>query len=126
MCVLDRILKFIIVGTLALFLVQAVIGVLARVLESALHDLLAALGTASGFIGSVLGAVVLLGFLIGLLIRSAQFIANRDPRVARDRAARDRAVRQRVRRSAEDVPPVECHAEVLDDPDPAIGEEERY
>lgn len=122
---LDRFLKLIIAGTLALFFVQAAIGVLARVLESALHDLLAALGTVGGFIGSVLGAVVVLGFLIGLLVRAAQFIANRDPRAARERAARDRAARQRVRRPAEGVPPVESHAEVLDDPDPAIGEEER-
>jgi hypothetical protein len=59
------------------------------------------------------------------LVRGVQFVANRDPRAARERASRDRAVRQRVRRPAEGVPAVESRAEVLDDPDPAIGEEER-
>lgn len=122
---LDRFLKIIIFGTLVLFFVQAVIGVLARVLEAALHDLLAALGTVGDFISSVLGVLVALGFLIGLLVRLAQFIANRDPRAARERATRDRAVRQRIRRPAEGVPPVESRAEVLHDPDPAIGEEDR-
>lgn len=122
---LDRFLKVIIAGTLALFFVQAVIGVLARVVQAALRDLLGVLGTVGGLIGYVLGAVIVVGFLIGLLVRATKFIANRDPRAARERETRDRAVRQRARRPAEGVPPAESHAEVLDDPDPAIGEEER-
>ena len=120
----DRFLKLIIAGTLALFFVQAVIGVLARVLEAALHALLTTLGTVGGFIGYALGVVVVVGFLMGLLVRAAQFFANRDPRAARERVTRDRAVRQRVRRPAEGVPPVENRADVRDDPDPAIGEQE--
>lgn len=123
---LDRFLKLIIVGTLVLFFVQAVIGVLARVLEAALQALLAMLGTVGSFISYVLRIVLVMGFLIGLLVRAGKFIANRDPRAARERETRGRAVRQRVRRPAEGVPPVESHAEVLEDPDPAIGEEERH
>jgi uncharacterized membrane protein len=122
---LDRFLKLIIAGTLALFFFQAVIGVLARAFHAGLRELLGALGTVGGFIGYVLGVVIVVGFLIGLLVRATQLIANRDPRAARERATRDRAVLQRVRRPAEGVPPAESHAEVLDDPDPAIGDEER-
>lgn len=122
---LDRILKLIVTLTLLLFLIQAVIGVLARVLESLLRESLSAIGSVGGLLGHTLIALLVACFAIGLLVRGAQFIANRDPRAARERATRDRAVRQRVRRPAEGVPPVETRAEVLDDPDPAIGEEER-
>jgi hypothetical protein len=122
---LDRILKLIVTLTLFLFLVQAVIGVLARVLEAALRGFFGHLGSVGGFLGEAAVALAVMCFVIGLVVRGAQFVANRDPRVARERAARDRAVRQRGRRPAEGVPPVESRAEVLDDPDPAIGEEER-
>lgn len=122
---LDRLLKLIVTLTLLLFLVQAVIGVLARVLEATLHGFMASLGAAGGFIGQAMVVLAVACFVIGLVVRGAQFIANRNPRSARERATRDRAVRHRARRPAEGVPPVESHAEVLDDPDPAIGEEER-
>ena len=123
---LDRFLKLMVTLTLLLFLVHAVIGVFARGLTA----LLATLGASVAHAGSVPGDLVVafLGvcFIVGLAVRTVQFIANRDPRTARERATRDRSVRQRVRRPAEGVPPVESHAEVLDDPDPAIGEEERH
>jgi hypothetical protein len=123
---LDRVLKLIVTLTLLLFLMQAVIGVLAR----ALTALLATLATTFSHTGSILRGLVTaflgVSFVVGLALRTVQFITNRDPRAARERAARDRAVRQRVRRPAEGVPPVESYAEVLDDPDPAIGEEERH
>lgn len=122
---LDRILKLIVTLTLLLFLIQAVIGVLTRVLEATLHGLLASVGSVGGFFGHALLALAVLCFLIGLLVRSVHFFASRDPRAARERSARDRAVRQRARRPAEGVPPVESGAEVLDDPDPGLGEEER-
>src|SRR5262245_40565552 len=122
---LGRILKLIVTLTLLLFLIQAVIGVLARVLESMLRESLSAIGSVGGLLGHALVELLVACFATGLVVRGAQFIANRDPRVARERTARDRAVRQRVRRPAEGVPPVESRAEVLDDTDPAIGEEER-
>ena len=122
---LDRILKLVVTLTLVLFLAQAVIGVLARVLESALRASLSVVGSVGGYFGSALAAPVIACFALGLLTRGIQFIANRDQRTARERAMRDRAVRQRARRPAENVPPIGSHTQVLDDPDPAIGEEER-
>lgn len=122
---LDRLLKLIVTLTLLLFLVQVVIGVLVRVLEATLRGFMASLGAAGGFIVQAMVVLVVACFVMGLVVRGAQFIANRDPRAARERATSDRAVRHRARRPAEGVPPVESRAEVLDDPDPAIGEEER-
>jgi uncharacterized membrane protein len=122
---LDRFLKLIVTLTLLLFLIQAVIGVLARVFEAAMRGLLGYLGILGGFLGHAVVATAVLFFAIGLVVRGVRFVANRDPRAARERAARDRAVRRRVRRPADGVPPVEGRAEVLDDSDPAIGEEER-
>jgi hypothetical protein len=121
---LDRLLKLIVTLTLLLFLIQAVIGVLVRVLETALRGFVGHLASVGRSLGETLIALAVMCFVIGLVVRGAQFVANRDPRAARERAARDRAVRQRVRRPAEGVPPEESRAEVLDDPDPAIGEEE--
>ena len=123
---LDRLLKLTVVLTLALFLVQAVTGLLIRVVEGTLTQVAGAFGRTGGAVGGVLFAVAGVAFLVGALVRGVRFLGNHDPKVARERAARDRAVRQRVRRPAEGVPPVESHAEVLEDPDPAIGEEERY
>lgn len=122
---LDRILKLIVTLTLLLFLIQAVVGVLARVLEAALRGFFGRLGSVGGFLGEAAVVLTVMCFVVGLVVRGAQFVANRDPRATRERAARDRAVRQRVRRPAEGVPPDESRAEVLDDRDPAIGEEER-
>ena len=122
---LDRLLKLIVTLTLLLFLVQVVIGVLVRVLEATLRGFMASLGAAGGFIVQAMVVLVVACFVMGLVVRGAQFIANRDPRAARERATSDRAVRHRARRPAEGVPPVESRAEVLDDPDPAIGKEER-
>lgn len=120
---LDRFLKLIIAGTLALFFIQAVIGVLARVVEAALHGVLSTLGTVGGFLGQVIAAVAVFGFLIGLMVRSMRFLGNRDPRSARERASRDRAARQRVRRPAEGVPPINHRDDHLRDPDPAVNED---
>lgn len=122
---LDRFLKLIVTLTLLLFLIQAVIGVVARVLEASLRGFFGYRGTLGGFLGHAVVTLVILFFAIGLVVRGVRLIANRDPRAARDRAGRDRAVHQRVRRPAEGVPPDESRVEVLDDPDPAIGEEER-
>ena len=119
---LDRFLKLIVTLTLALFLVQAVIGVVVRALEGALSGILKALGTTGGFFSQLLVAAVVLSFLIGLLIRGLQFLTARDPRAARERATRNRAMRQRVRRPAEGVPPLGDRNDQLRDPDPAINE----
>lgn len=120
---LDRFLKLIVSLTLLLFLIQAVTGVLVRVLEALLRGLLSSVGSLGGFFGQTVFALVVLCLLSGLLVRGVQFVANQDPRAARERASRDRAVRQRVRRPAEGVPTIGSRAEVIDDPDPAIGEE---
>jgi hypothetical protein len=123
--VLDRFLKLIVTLTLLLFLVQAAIGVAARTLAALLTTLVSGVAHAGSILGGIVVAVLAASFVAGLGVRTVQFIANRDPRAVRERENRDRAVRQRVRRPAEGVPPVESHAEVLDDPDPAIGEGER-
>ena len=120
---LDRFLKLIIAGTLALFFIQAVIGALAHVVEAALHGVLSTFGTVAGFLGQVIAAVAVISFLIGLLVRALQFLTNRNPRGARERATRDRAMRQRVRRPVEGVPPVGRGDDHLRDPDPAVNED---
>lgn len=121
---LDRVLKLIVTLTLLLFLLQAVIGVIARALEALLMGAVSAIGRAGSFFGGLVVAVLAICFFVGLLVRAAQFIGNRDPRAARERASRDRAMRQRVRRPAEGVPPVTNRREVQTDPDPAVGEDE--
>ena len=121
---LDRLLKLIVVLTLALFLVQAVIGMLIRVVEGMLSQVAGAFGRAGGAVGSVLFALAGVAFVIGLLMRGIRFIGDRDPKVARERAARERAMRQRVRRPAEGVPPVNNQRAHLADPDPAVGDDE--
>jgi hypothetical protein len=122
---LDRALKLIVTLTLALFLVQAVIGLLIRILETTLTQVAEAFGRAGGAVGGVLFAIAAGALLVGFLVRGAHFIASRDPRAARERASRDRAVRQRVRRPAEDVPPMNARREVQADTDPAVGESEQ-
>jgi hypothetical protein len=121
----ERYLKLIVTLTLLLFLVEAVVGVFAKALTATLATLVAGVAHTGSVLGGLAAAALGVCFLVGLGVRTLQSITNRDPRAARERAARDRAVRQRVRRPAEGVPPVESRAEVLDDPDPAIGEEER-
>ena len=59
-------------------------------------------------------------FLTGLLVRSVQFIANRNPGSLRERATRERALRLRVRRPAEGVPPAGNRRDFPDDSDPAL------
>lgn len=122
---LDRLLRLIVTLTLLLFLVQVVISVAARAVAALLATLISSGAHAGSILGGILVALIAVSFAVGLAVRTVQFIANRDPRAARERETRDRALRQRVRRPAEGVPPVESHAEVPDDPDPAIGEEER-
>lgn len=116
---LDRILKLIITLTLALFLAQAVVGLLARVLAELVRALISSVASVSVFLFVGLVAVL----VVGLFVRTAQFITSRDPRAARERAARGRAVHQRIRRPAEGVAPVQSHARVVEDSDPAIGED---
>src|SRR5262245_55966775 len=120
----ERISKLIVTLTLLLFLLQAVIGVFARAFEEVMHESLSALGRAGGLFTQAVVALIVACFAIGMMARGVQLITNRDPRAARERATRDRAVRRRARRPSEGVP-LESHAEVLDDPDPAIGDEER-
>lgn len=122
---LDRLLKLIVTLTLLLFLLQAVVGVVARILSPLLTMLVAGVLHIGSVLGGILVAGLALAFTVGLVVHVVQFVANRDPRAVREREARDRAVRQRVRRPAEGAPPVASGAEVLEDPDPAIGEEER-
>ncbi len=122
---LDRLLKVVVALTLLLFFVQAVIGVFARALAALLTTFISSVAHTGSVLGGLVVAFLGVCFLLGLAVRTVQLIANRDPRAARERETRGRAVRQRVRRPAEGVPPVESHAEVLEDPDPAIGEEER-
>lgn len=121
---LDRALTLILTLTLLLFLLQAVMGVLSRVLEAALTGTVSAIGHTGSFFGSLLVAVAMACFFAGLLVRFAQFVTTRDPRAARDRASRERAMRQRVRRPAEGVPPLNNNRDDLADPDPAVGEDE--
>lgn len=120
---LDRVLKLIVTLTLLLFLAQAVVGVAAN----ALAGLFRALVSSAASIGALLGAFLFVGLVailvVGLFARMAQFITSRDPRVAREWAARGRAVHQRVRRPAEGVDPIQSHARVVEDSDPAIGED---
>lgn len=120
----DRLLKAIIVGTLLLFLLQAVIGLLSRILEATLMGTVSAVGHAGSFLGSLLVAVAMGFFIVGLAIRFVRFVATRDPNAARERASRERAMRQRVRRPAEGVPPMNNHGEHRADLDPAVGEDE--
>jgi membrane protein implicated in regulation of membrane protease activity len=122
--VLDRVLKLIVTLTLLLFLMQAVIGVLSRVIEAALINAVSVVGQTGSFLGSLLVAVAMACFLTGLVVRFVQFVATRDPRAARERASRERAMRQRVRRPAEGVPPVNNQREHPADSDPGVGEDE--
>ena len=122
---LDRLLKLIFTLTLLLFLMQAVIAVLARALTALLAPLVSSAVRTGSVVGGLVAVLLAVCFVVGLAVRGVQFIGNRDPRALREGATRDRAVRHRVRRPAEGVPPVERQARVLDDPDPAIGEEER-
>jgi hypothetical protein len=119
---LDRFLKLIVTLTLLFFLLQAVIGLLVRSFNAAQAGATSALGHAGSFLGNVLVVVVEVLFLVGLLVRGAQFVAGRDPRAARERAARERAVRQRARRPAEGAPPVNMGREDAPDPDPAVND----
>src|SRR5260370_10793203 len=100
---LDRGLKLIVTLTLLMFLMQTVMGVLTRALAVLLAALVSSVADASSFFGGIVAAVLALAFVVGLFARVGQLIANRNPRLARERASRDRAVRQRVRRPAEGV-----------------------
>ena len=121
---LDRLLKTIIVGTLLLFLLQAVIGVLCRVLEATLTGAVSTIGHAGSFAGGLTIFILAVCIAIGLLVRLVQFFATRDPRAARERASRERALRQRVRRPTEGVLPLNDRREHHADPDPAVGNDE--
>jgi hypothetical protein len=119
---LDRVLKLIVTLTLLLFLAQAVVGLVIRSLGALIGGAISGAVRAGSLVGSVIIAVVALCFFVGVIVRAARFIGNRDPRTARERASRDRAVRQRVRRPAEGVLPVTSRQATGADPDPAIGE----
>lgn len=120
---LDRVLKLIVTLTLLFFLLQAVIGLLVRLVESALRPFASAVGALGGIVCALIALAALACLMVGLLVRARQFALSRDPRASRERAARDRAVRTRVRRPAEDVP-VHEPEEPQTDPDPAINDED--
>ena len=71
---LDRLLKLIVVLTLALFLGQAVIGLLIRLLEGMLTQVAGAFGRTGGALGGVLFAVAGVAFLVGLLVRGIRWL----------------------------------------------------
>lgn len=121
---LDRFLKLLVILTLLMFLLQAVIGVLGRVLEEALASLVSTLMHGSSFLMGPVAVVGALCVFTGLIIRLSHFVISRDPRSAREQASRERAMRQRVRRPAEGVPPADDRRDELPDPDPAVGEAE--
>lgn len=120
---LDSILKLIVTLTLLFFLLQALIGLLVRLVEAALRPFASAGGALGGIVCGLIALAGLACLTAGLFVRTKQFVLSRDPRAARERAARDRAVRTRVRRPAENVP-VHAPEEHPPDPDPAINEDE--
>lgn len=77
---LDRILRLPIVLTLLLFLLQAVTGVLARVLEAALRNTMSVLGSVGGFLAQLLVGAAVVIFMVGLLIRFAQWVRGNSSR----------------------------------------------
>lgn len=99
---LDRFLKLIIAGTLALFFVQAVIGVLARVVEAALHGLLSRLGTVGGYLGQLVIGAAAVSLVVGLLVRAVQWVREKGSsrRSGQGQGAHDWASRS----SADEVP----------------------
>ena len=117
----DRMLKLIVILTLLFFLVQTLIGVLARAFEGLLRGLISGIGALGGLLGAVTLSATLLCLAGGLIVRTTRFLATRDPRAARERAAHERAGRTRVRRPAEGVP-VHQPEDPPTDPDPAINE----
>ena len=121
---LDQALKLIVSMTLLLFLLQAVIGVLSRVLEAALTGAVSAIGHIGSFFGSLLVAVAMACLFAGLLARLVRFVTSRDPRAAQQRDSRERAMRQRVRRPTEGIPPHNIRHNHVADADPAVGEED--
>ena len=121
---LDRALKLIVTLTLILFLFQAVIGVLIRVLEAAFSGAVTSIGHAGSLVASLLVPVGMACLLAGLLVRLSRFVSTRDPRSARERSSRDRATRLRARRPVEGVPPHERRRVHVVDGDPAVGGDE--
>lgn len=120
---LDNALKLVVTLTLLFFLLQAVNGLLVRMVESTLRPMAGAIGALGGLVAGLLALAGLLCLTAGLLVRARQFVASRYPRTARERAARERAGRTRVRRSAADAP-IHRPQEPQPDPDPAINDEE--
>jgi len=118
---IDRLLKLIVALTLLLFLLQALIGLLARVLDGALHGLIASVGAVGDIVGAMVLVAGVFSLALGLIVRSTRFLMARDPRVTRERAARERAGRTRVRRFAEGAP-IHQREVTPADPDPAINE----
>lgn len=116
---LDRVLKLIVTLTMLVFLLQAVIGLLAGLVGAALRPFASAVGSFGGIASGLVVLAALACLMAGLLVRARQLVLSRNPRAARDRAA----VRTRVRRPAEHVP-VHEPEEHLPDPDPAINEED--
>lgn len=71
---LDRVLKAIITLTLLLFLLQALVGVLGRLMNAVLTGAVSTIGHVGSFLGSVLVAVLSVCFLSGLLIRLIRWL----------------------------------------------------
>lgn len=120
---LEKALKLIVTLTLLFFLLQAVVGLLMRLIEATLRPVATAVAALGGLLTGLIAAAALLCLTVGLLVRAKHFVISRNPRVARERAVRERAVHTRVRRPAEDVPVHEPQAPDPD-PDPAINDAE--
>lgn len=77
-----------------------------------------------GLLGCMLMGLGTALFCVGLFVRAADWIQGRDAHTARRRAAEGQRARVAARRPAEDVPVHRDEADDLDDPDPALEDEE--
>ncbi len=80
---LDRALKLVIVLVLLPFLVQCVIGLLARVLEAALPSSASVLGSAGSLVGWLLVDAMAVFFLVGMFVRFVQWVQDKTSRQLR-------------------------------------------
>lgn len=120
---LDRVLKLIVTLTLLLFLVQAVVGLVCRVLETMCLGTVSAIGHAASLVGGLLVVVGVACLFVGLGVRVHQLLTGQGSRAGREHGARERQVRLTVRRPAEGVPAATV-PELPEDPDPALSMED--
>lgn len=121
---IDRYLKLIVALTFLLILLQAVTGVVTRLVESALSGMTYGASRLGSFLTGIVFVAGMVCFLAGLIVRLRGVLRSRDPRGAREHASRERAVRHNVRRPAEGVSPVEVPGRGIVDEDPAFDDEE--